>query len=110
MSQISLEALKAATQQLLPSRRSVRAYTKEALSDTELENIFTVAQTAPSNCNTQPWQVHVASGDKIEALRSAMMEATMAGKMTMDFPYEAKYQDLYQDRQYDAAIKAHEKS
>ena len=44
-------------------RRSVRAFHKEPVPESILKAVFEVAQTAPSNCNTQPWQVHVASGD-----------------------------------------------
>lgn len=91
------------TESLITGRRSVRAFTEQAASTELLEKIFSVAQSAPSNCNTQPWQVHVASGAILEKLRQAFPEATMQGKMSLDFPYEAKYQGIYQDRQYDAA-------
>ena len=45
------------------SRRSLRAFLPQAVDAQTLEQVFAVAQRAPSNCNTQPWLVHVASGE-----------------------------------------------
>ena len=84
-------------------RRSVRGFLPKSVPDEVLNKVFAVAQTAPSNCNTQPWQVHVASGSSCELLRQALPEALMAGQFSMDFPYEGKYRGIYKDRQYDAA-------
>lgn len=103
MNSIPTEQLTTFTESLITGRRSVRAFTKQSATPELLEKIFSIAQTAPSNCNTQPWQVHVASGEKLEQLRTAFPEATMQGKISLDFPYEPKYQGVYQDRQYDAA-------
>jgi nitroreductase len=88
---------------LVTERRSVRAFLPEAVAQSELESIFGLAQRAPSNCNTQPWQVAVASGQSIENLRSKILPAFSAGEWTMDFPYDGKYQGAYKDRQYKAA-------
>jgi nitroreductase len=88
---------------LVTERRSVRAFLPEAVAQSELESIFGLAQRAPSNCNTQPWQVAVASGQSIESLRSKILPAFSAGEWTMDFPYDGKYQGAYKERQYKAA-------
>tara|TARA_R110001592_G_scaffold110989_1_gene307712 strand:- start:1187 stop:1861 length:675 start_codon:yes stop_codon:yes gene_type:complete len=88
---------------LVNERRSVRAFLPEAVAQSELESIFGLAQRAPSNCNTQPWQVAVASGESIENLRSKILPAFSAGEWTMDFPYDGKYQGVYKERQYKAA-------
>jgi nitroreductase len=88
---------------LVTERRSVRAFLPEAVAQSELESIFGLAQRAPSNCNTQPWQVAVASGQSIENLRSKILPAFSAGEWTMDFPYDGKYQGAYKERQYKAA-------
>lgn len=88
---------------LLNNRRSVRAFLPDAVPETQLHKIFTLAQRAPSNCNTQPWVVHVVSGEKLEVLRQRLPQNTMQGKMSLDFPYNGKYDGAYRDRQYDAA-------
>jgi len=68
-----------------------------------LEHIFATALHSPSNCNTQPWIVHVASGEAIEALRSTLPGEFMAGKFTMDFPYDGSYHGVYKERQHASA-------
>jgi hypothetical protein len=85
------------------ARRSVRGFLPQAIQQANLNTIFQLAQTAPSNCNTQPWIVHVASGEKCEELRKALTAAIMQGEFSMDFPYEGKYQGEFRERQYDAA-------
>ena len=62
-----------------------------------------MAQHAPSNCNTQPWVVHVASGEKLESLRASMPERFTSGNFSMDFPYDGVYEGVYKERQYGAA-------
>ena len=88
---------------IVRSRRSLRAFLPRPVPRETLEHIFAVAQRAPSNCNTQPWLAHVASGESLEALRSRMSERFMAGDMSMDFPYEGKYEGVYKERQYGSA-------
>ncbi|WP_296436351.1 nitroreductase [Zhongshania sp.] len=88
---------------LVNARRSVRAFLPEPLTQSVLKSIFTLAQRAPSNCNTQPWQIAVASGTSIENLRSKIPTAFSAGEWTMDFPYDGKYEGVYKERQYKAA-------
>jgi len=88
---------------IVGARKSVRAFKPEPVPAELLESVFTAALRAPSNCNTQPWQVHVASGDSIETLRQKIPAAFARGDFTMDFPYDGTYQGIYQDRQYAAA-------
>jgi nitroreductase len=84
-------------------RRSLRAFLPEPVPADTLEHIFSVAGHAPSNCNTQPWIVHVASGEVLENLRNELPARFMAGEFSMDFPYEGKYDGIYKERQYGAA-------
>jgi len=65
--------------------------------------VFAVAQGAPSNCNTQPWQTVVASGAKLERLRERLPADFGAGRISMDFPYSGVYDGVYKERQYGAA-------
>lgn len=88
---------------IVRSRRSVRAFRPDPVPDDLLKALFEVSQTAPSNCNTQPWQVVVASGNKIETLRKRFTDGMINGEFEMDFPYDGVYSGVYKDRQYDAA-------
>jgi nitroreductase len=89
---------------IVNSRKSARGFKPEAVPDDLLKDVFGVTLRAPSNCNTQPWQVHVASGESVETLRSVMPEAFMKGEFTMDFPYDGSYEGVYKERQYGAAM------
>ena len=84
-------------------RRSLRAYLAQPVDAAILETIFTLAQCAPSNCNTQPWLTHVASGDSLKALRDALPGKFMAGEISLDFPYDGVYSGVYKERQYGSA-------
>jgi len=64
---------------VVTARRSVRGFTAQPLGRELLEEIFLLAQRAPSNCNVQPWRVFVASGDSCRRLSDAMMARADAG-------------------------------
>lgn len=88
---------------IIRERRSVRAFLPQAVSKDLMEKVFDLANCAPSNCNSQPWLVHVVSGEKLEILRKEIPQAMLAGQITMDFPYDGKYHDIYRERQVGAA-------
>ena len=89
--------------EVVRSRHSLRAFLPDPVPQATLEHIFSVAQQAPSNCNTQPWLVHLVSGERLEKLRELLPERFMAGDFSMDFPYDGVYEGVYKDRQYGAA-------
>lgn len=62
------------------SRRSVRGFLRDQpVAATLLQEAFSLAQQAPSNCNVQPWRVFVAKGDSLSRLRAAMCAALDGG-------------------------------
>ena len=89
--------------EIVRQRRSLRAYLTQPVDAATLEAIFAVAQRAPSNCNTQPWLTHVASGASLKALRDVLPEKFMAGEISLDFPYDGVYSGVYKERQYGSA-------
>lgn len=90
---------------VLRARRSVRGFLPATVDDDTMQAVFELAQTAPSNCNTQPWEVHVASGGVAATLKDTIVAAMNAGQMDMDFPFIAKYEGVHKERQYDAAAQ-----
>jgi nitroreductase len=88
---------------IVAARRSLRGYLPQPVDADTLSTIFSVAQRAPSNCNTQPWQVHVVSGDRVKKLRDEMPDRFMSGNFTMDFPYDGVYEGVYKERQHGSA-------
>ena len=88
---------------IVNNRRSVRGFLNKAIPQPLLNQVFELAQKAPSNCNTQPWQVYIASGAARDALAKKLPESIMSGKFTMDFEYQGQYQGVYKERQHGAA-------
>jgi hypothetical protein len=90
--------------QLSRSRRATRGFLPQPVAPEILERVFETAAFAPSNCNTQPWQSHVVSGEMRDRLSKIFMETIAQGKHSLDFPYDAKYEDIFRQRQLDVAI------
>jgi nitroreductase len=89
---------------LLEKRNSVRAYLETPVEQALLEAIFTQAQRAPSNCNVQPWQTCVVSGNKKETLKDDLITAVMSGNTpNPDFNWLPKYEGIHRDRQFGSA-------
>jgi hypothetical protein len=86
------------------SRRSIRGFLPQPVDAGLLARIFETAAFAPSNCNTQPWQSHVVSGDLRDRLSRVFMQTIAQGKHSLDYPYEAKYEGKYRKRQIDVAV------
>jgi nitroreductase len=84
---------------MVRSRRSIRAFLPDRIDRHLLDELFSVAGTAPSNCNTQPWLVHVLSGASRDAMSAALLKTIGEGEHVLDFPYDAKYDGVYRRRQ-----------
>lgn len=67
------------------SRRSPRKFLPEEMPAEEIRGVLHDAQAAPSNSNTQPWIVHVVSGQTKTDLSNALVEAFDAGRSSLDF-------------------------
>jgi len=90
--------------QLARSRRSIRGFLPTPVEAEVLEQVFETAAFAPSNCNTQPWYSHVVSGEMRDRLSGIFMQTIGQGKHSLDFPYDAKYDGIYRQRQLDVGL------
>jgi nitroreductase len=72
-------------------RHAVRAYLPEPLDDSVIRAVLEDAQTAPSNSNTQPWMLHVASGAKRDELSEALVRDVKAGRTSLDYSFDKNY-------------------
>jgi nitroreductase len=91
--------------QVLQSRRSVRAYRPDPLAGDRVLEVLQAASCAPSNSNTQPWRVHVVTGAALRQLGDALVAAFRHG----DFPPPAHFPDPlpgeFQERQAEFAAR-----
>ena len=90
--------------QLARNRRSIRGFLPTPVEPEVLERVFETAAFAPSNCNTQPWYSHVVSGEMRDRLSGIFMQTIGQGKHSLDFPYEAKYDGIFRQRQLDVGL------
>ncbi len=90
--------------QLLTSRRSVRAFLPDPVDPELMRKLFTLATSAPSNCNSQPWLTHVVSGACRDAMSEALMHTVGEGEHVLDFPYDGKYSGVYRERQLEVGL------
>ncbi|MFJ4067356.1 nitroreductase [Pseudomonas sp. NPDC089996] len=80
-------------------RRSMREFLPQAIPSELIQAVLEDAQQAPSNCNTQPWQVHVVSGAKRDELAMALSAADDAGRFTPDYYFDmTEYPEIYAER------------
>lgn len=90
----------------LEKRKSVRAFTEKQIDPEILKEVLAAAGHAPSGVNTQPWNVHVLTGDSKQALQSKMEEAFRAGvKQKMDYQYyPLEWNDPYRARRKECGL------
>lgn len=93
-------------EQAITSRRSVRGYLDKEVPQDILDQIFELAQLAPSNCNVQPWKVYVASGELKNRLRDQMVHNVMnAVPFNPDYEYADTFTGEYRERQVACAME-----
>ncbi|MDC0662981.1 nitroreductase [Marinobacter sp. SS21] len=86
-------------------RHSVRGFRPDPVPADTLQRVFEQAQQAPSNCNTQPWKVLVASGALRDSLRQGFLDRARAGlPQTPDFSYVGTFEGDYRTRQVACAV------
>ena len=91
---------------LVKTRRSVRGFKAEPVPRAVIEEIIAIAKRAPSSMNTQPWHVHVLTGEPLERVRQRNMDEMLAGaKPKRDIISHGEYQGVHRKRQVDIAKK-----
>lgn len=89
---------------ILNNRYSVRAFKADPVDQAVLEDVFTAAQHAPSNCNVQPWQTYVVSGAKKDELKKLLVGTVMKQQQPApDFNWQVAYQGIHRERQFGSA-------
>ena len=90
----------------LAKRKSVRAFTDQAVDTKIIRELLTSAGKAPSGVNTQPWQACVLTGESKKALESKM-EAAFRQKQPqkMDYLYyPEEWQEPFRSRRKECGL------
>lgn len=79
-------------------RRSIRGYKPDPIPRDVVDEIVSVAKQCPSSMNTQPWYLHVVTGEPLDRIRQGNMERMMAGappdrEITTHGGYEGQHRE-----------------
>lgn len=80
-----------AVDQVIRERRSLRAFLSTPVAQEDIRAILEVAARAPSGTNTQPWKVHVLTGNSLRNLSSKIMAAHNDPEVARAHVEEYKY-------------------
>ncbi|MFC9859948.1 MULTISPECIES: nitroreductase family protein [unclassified Streptomyces] len=99
MSKVVPTELSGSAEKLIRGRHATRAFRPEAVPEDTMRRILSLAGTAPSNSNAQPWQLEVASGAARQRLTDALRKAHAERRTSVDFPYsEEMYAQVHKTR------------
>jgi nitroreductase len=105
-SRYSVEDRIGVLEELLGERYSCRAYRPDEVPRSTIERILTAAQRTASWCNSQPWQVVIASGAAKERFRADIYAAASSGAPDDgDFSFPREYRGVYQERRRESGFQ-----
>ncbi|MBT2729540.1 nitroreductase family protein [Bacillus sp. ISL-75] len=80
-------------------RQTTNKYLNKPVSKELLIEVLKAASRAPSWANSQPWEIYVAAGEKLEALRSAYLESFQNHEPhTQDLPTPKEWPEYIDNR------------
>lgn len=90
----------------LRARKSVRAFTDQAVSEEQIRQILDAARCAPSGVNTQPWKVAVVTGDTKQKLQTRIETAFRGGEgASQEYQYyPTEWQEPYSSRRKECGV------
>jgi nitroreductase len=93
-------------EELLNERYSVRAFLPKPVPRETIEHLLQVTQRTASWCNSQPWQVVIASGEARERFRKLIhAEAASGAAENSDYPFPREYLGVYLDRRRESGFQ-----
>ena len=93
-------------EELLGERFSCRAFRPDPVPRATIERVLTAAQRTASWCNSQPWQLVIASGAAKERFRAAIYrEASSGAPADGDFSFPREYRGVYLERRRESGFQ-----
>lgn len=90
-------------------RRSIRAFQHKAVPRSVIEEVVGLATRAPSSMNTQPWHLHVLTGEPLDRIRAENTERMLGGvPPSKDSRDIGNYQGEHRQRQVEIAVQLFE--
>lgn len=92
--------------EVIMGRRSTRGFKQDPIPKEVIREIVELATRAPSSMNTQPWNLHVVSGEPLERIREGNTERNLAGvPASREIRMHAPYQGIHRERQKEIAAQ-----
>lgn len=93
----------------MTERRSIRGFQKKPIPRQVLEDVIALANRAPSSMNTQPWHLHVLTGEPLERVRTGNTERMLGGvPPSREIGDYAAYEGEHRARQIEIAVQLFE--
>ncbi|GGE39867.1 oxidoreductase [Halopseudomonas oceani] len=90
-------------------RRSIRAFKSEPVPRKVLEEVIGLATRAPSSMNSQPWHLHVLTGEPLDCIRAENTERMITGvKPSKETRDSGSYEGQHRHRQVEIAVQLFE--
>jgi nitroreductase len=93
---------------LLQERYSCRGFLPYRVSRTTIETILGIAQRTASWCNSQPWQISIASGEATRRLREALLQHIRDNRARPDFSWPSGYRGVYKERSRECGMQLYQ--
>ena len=95
--------------QAMKERRSIRGFQDRPVPKEVLKEVIALANRAPSSMNTQPWHLHVLTGEPLERVRKGNTERMLGGvKPSREIEDYAAYEGEHRKRQIEIAVQLFE--
>ena len=102
----SIEQRIGVLEELLGERYSCRAFLPQPVPRATIEHVLAAAQHTASWCNSQPWQLVIASGEAKERFRNAIYaEASSGAPEDGDFSFPREYLGVYLQRRRESGFQ-----
>jgi len=89
-------------QEAIRNRRSIRQFLTKPIPEDMIRELITDSLWAPSWGNTQPWEIVVVTGAKLEAFKKKNKETLLAGQAAQtDIPMPQVWPEAYLNRYKD---------
>ena len=89
----------------MKTRHSIRRFDSRPVETEKLNALFATSLRAPSWKNSQPWMVHVVTGEKLSRIRTLLMATAENTEPNPDIAWPSQYPQEAKRRMFDLGMK-----
>ncbi len=95
--------------EVILGRRSIRGFRPDPVPREVIREVVSLATRAPSSMNTQPWHLHVVTGEPLDRIRAGNTERNLAGvPASREIRMHGPYEGIHRERQKQIAAQLFE--